>query len=73
MSPWLRTIALAVLSPRAPHDAGHAGAPAQVVTPAPPELIVELRPIVERARQRFEARDAGGVLASVSEQYRARA
>ena len=39
-------------------------------TPAPPELVAELRPIVERARQRFEARDAGGVLANVSDQYR---
>jgi hypothetical protein len=50
-------------------------APAQQATPlvarpAPPELIVELRPIVEQARQRFEARDAAGVLAHVSEQYR---
>src|SRR5438094_10611493 len=37
---------------------------------APPELVNELRPVVERARQRFEARDATGVLAHVSEQYR---
>jgi hypothetical protein len=37
---------------------------------APPELVSELRPVVERARQRFEARDAAGVLAHVSEQYR---
>lgn len=42
----------------------------RVATPAPPELIAELRPIVESARQRFEARDAGGVLANVSDQYR---
>ena len=41
-----------------------------VARPAPPELIAELQPIVERARQRFEARDAAGVLAHVSEQYR---
>jgi hypothetical protein len=41
-----------------------------VARPAPPELIGELRPIVERARQRFEARDVAGVLAHVSEQYR---
>jgi hypothetical protein len=50
-------------------------APAQhttplVARPAPPELIGELQPIIERARQRFEARDAAGVLAHVSEQYR---
>ncbi len=37
---------------------------------APPELVNELRPLVEHARQRFEARDATGVLAHVSEQYR---
>jgi hypothetical protein len=33
-------------------------------------LVSELGPVVERARQRFEARDAAGVLAHVSEQYR---
>ena len=32
--------------------------------------MAELRPIVESARQRFEARDAAGVLTNVSEQYR---
>jgi len=37
---------------------------------APPELVSELRPVVDHARQRFEARDAAGVLAHVSEQYR---
>src|SRR6266849_10109319 len=37
---------------------------------APPELVSELGPVVEHARQRFEARDAAGVLAHVSEQYR---
>ena len=37
---------------------------------APPELVSELRPVVEHARQRFEARDAAGVLAHVSERYR---
>jgi hypothetical protein len=50
-------------------------APAQQTTPlvarpAPPELIGELLPIVERARRSFEARDVVGVLAHVSEQYR---
>src|SRR5688500_4752223 len=45
-------------------------APALVARPAPPELIGELRPVVEAARQRFEARDAAGVLAYVSDQYR---
>jgi len=44
------------------------GAP--VAQAAPPELVSELGPVVERGRQRFEARDAAGVLAHVSEQYR---
>jgi hypothetical protein len=44
------------------------GAP--VAQAAQPELVSELGPVVERARQRFEARDAAGVLAHVSEQYR---
>jgi hypothetical protein len=43
---------------------------APVAQAAPPELVSELGPVVERARQRFEARDAAGVLAHVSEQYR---
>jgi len=69
MRAWLVTIALAVpllvvtATPAAPP-------PARVATPAPPEVIAELTPLVERARQRFEARDTGGVLANVSEQYR---
>src|SRR5216684_7234946 len=42
------------------------GAP--VAQAAPPELVSELGPVVEHARQRFEARDAAGVLAHVSEQ-----
>jgi hypothetical protein len=37
---------------------------------APSELVSELRPVVDQARQRFEARDLAGVLAHVSEQYR---
>lgn len=42
------------------------GAP--VAQAAPPELVSEPGPVVEHARQRFEARDAAGVLAHVSEQ-----
>jgi hypothetical protein len=45
-------------------------APAPVGRPAPPEIVTEVRQAVERARQRFEARDAGALLAAVSEQYR---
>ncbi len=44
------------------------GAP--VAQAAQPELVSELGPVVERARQRFEARDAAGVPAHVSAQYR---
>ena len=80
MRAWTRTIALAMwLLGVAPAPAGPAlagpppAAPApqpKSVTPAPLGLVAELRPLVERARQRFEARDAAGVLANVSEQYR---
>jgi hypothetical protein len=69
-TPRLQVIALVALmlcvggmpAPPAP------GAP--VAQAAPPELVSELGPVVEHARQRFEARDASGVLAHVSEQYR---
>ena len=44
--------------------------PAQVAQAAPVDLVSELSPVIERARQRFEARDAGGVLAHVSDRYR---
>jgi hypothetical protein len=37
---------------------------------APPAVAAEIRAAVEGARARFDARDAGGVLANVSEQYR---
>lgn len=37
---------------------------------APPAVAAEIRAAVERARTRFEARDAAGVLANVSEHYR---
>jgi hypothetical protein len=38
--------------------------------PAPPRVAAELGAALERARERFEARDLAGVLAGVSEQYR---
>src|SRR5207248_8943955 len=44
--------------------------PALVAVPAAPAVVAEVSGLVETARQRFEARDAGGVLAFVSEQYR---
>src|SRR6185436_2651373 len=70
MRAWLRTIMLAILTLGAATTPAAPAPQPRVATPAPPELVAELRPVVERARQRFEARDAGGVLANVSEQYR---
>ena len=37
---------------------------------ASPEVVAEIRAAVDRAKLRFEARDAPGVLSHVSEQYR---
>jgi hypothetical protein len=51
-------------------QAAPANPPARVAVPAPPEVAAEVARAVETARQRFEARDAAGVLALVSEQYR---
>ena len=77
---WRRAIVLVMLAlavaPMPARPAPAAPAPTtpppqpKTVVPAPPGLVAELRPIVESARQRFEARDAGGVLANVSDQYR---
>jgi hypothetical protein len=44
-------------------------APGRVAAPAPAEVAAELARLVDQARRRFEARDAG-VLAFVSERYR---
>jgi hypothetical protein len=41
-----------------------------VAAPAPAGVVAEIEAAVEAGRQRFEARDAAGVLASVSDQYR---
>jgi hypothetical protein len=38
-------------------------------TPAPPAVVEEIRASIARAVERFEARDAEGVLAHVSEEY----
>jgi hypothetical protein len=50
--------------------AATAQAPPRLAVPANPAVAAEVARLVEAARQRFEARDAGGVLAHVSEQYR---
>jgi hypothetical protein len=41
-----------------------------VAPPATAEVLAEIRRSVEGARQRFEVRDANGVLAYISERYR---
>ena len=70
MSTVSRTIALMILALVVATTTATPAPQPRTVSPAPPEVIAELQPLVERARQRFEARDAGGVLANVSEQYR---
>jgi hypothetical protein len=42
----------------------------RVATPAPPGTAEELAAVVEQARRRFVAKDAGGVLAHVADNYR---
>jgi hypothetical protein len=41
-----------------------------MATPAPAGVVAEIQAALELARQRFEARDAAGVLALVSDRYR---
>jgi hypothetical protein len=69
-APRLRVIALIALTLCVGGMPATPAPVALVAQAAPPELVSELGPAVERARQRFEARDAAGVLAHVSEQYR---
>ena len=45
-------------------------APARPGQPASPQVVEELRAVLGRAVERFEARDLTGVLAHISEQYR---
>jgi hypothetical protein len=66
----LVALAALVVTVGAPASArAQAAAPVPVV-PAPPELVADVKPVLELVRQRFEARDASGVLGYVSEQYR---
>ena len=51
-----------------PQSAAPAGEP-RPGTPAPPAVVEEIRVALARAVERFEARDAEGVLAHVSEEY----
>ncbi len=68
--PLLALLALSLGLAAAPRAASVAAPAPVVVRPAPPAVVAEVQPVVESARARFEARDAGGVLAYVSEQYR---
>src|SRR5690242_13580457 len=61
---WLLLLATVTAALAAPAP------PPRVAVPAAPEVTAELGRLVETARQRFEARDAGGVLGYVSDQYR---
>jgi hypothetical protein len=45
-------------------------APAPVPAPAPAPVVTEIRQLLDDAIRRFEAMDATGVLAHVSDQYR---
>jgi hypothetical protein len=68
---WVVLLGAAVAGVLAPGGGARSQTPLpRVATPAPPEVVAELRAAVETARRRFEARDLAGVLASVSEQYR---
>lgn len=62
---WLGTVAVVAAGPATAEPS-----PARIATPAPVEVVQELEAALTRARERFEARDAAGVLAHVSEQYR---
>ena len=46
------------------------GSAPRVATPAPPGTAEEIGVVVERARLRFVAKDAAGVLAHVADNYR---
>jgi hypothetical protein len=47
-----------------------APAPARPGQPASAQVVAELRGVLARAIERFEARDVNGVMAHISEQYR---
>jgi len=68
-------LGLAAAAPAGGQPAAPGPAPGRAPIPAtlaPPEIVEELRATMARARERFEARDAAGVLAHVSEAYRSR-
>ena len=66
----LALLLLAISATAAPPTAPAQTSGQRGARPTPPEVVAELQRSIERARQRLEARDASGVLAHVSEQYR---
>ena len=56
-------------APAAPGPRRRPAADPRPGTPAPPAVVEEIRATLARAVERFEARDAEGVLAHVSEEY----
>ena len=51
-------------------SASVAGTAPRVATPAPPGTAEQLGAVLEQARLRFVAKDAGGVLAHIADNYR---
>lgn len=51
-------------------SSGSPAAEARPGSPAPPQVVAEIRQSVDAALARFDAMDAAGVLAYVSDQYR---
>ena len=74
---WIALVILAALSVAEPMI-GAAGAQPNPSPPAPPppgvaappEVVQQLQAALDEANRRFQARDAGGVLSHVSDQYR---
>ncbi|MFQ5829698.1 MAG: hypothetical protein ACE5JD_11170 [Candidatus Methylomirabilia bacterium] len=63
---WVTSTLLPLPGPSAPAR-GAASLPGE---PAPPQVVSELRAALAQAERRFEAKDATGLLAYVSDQYR---
>ena len=68
--PAVRTVSSALLVLLLWTSASGTSSAPRVATPAPPGTAGELGAVVERARLRFVAKDAAGVLAHVADNYR---
>jgi hypothetical protein len=67
---WIAALLVAALTVSVSPGTVSAQASPRVAVPAASEVAADIRTAVEAARRRFEARDAPGVLAYLSEQYR---